>query len=128
MRESINELLVDRGFMPGLPVSSKDHHFIAVNRACDMGADSLLGHEIDFHVDGLPDLVFDLYQLDQAFWAGKPDQDVNIAARSVFSTGIGTKDSDPLSAMPGKNCNNRLPDLLLLVCVLSSSLLSRNRS
>jgi len=93
-----------------------------------MGADSLLGYEIDFHMDGLPDLVFDLYKLDQAFWPGKPDQDVNIAATSCFSTGIGTKDSDPLSAIPGKNCNNSLPDLLLLVCVLPSILLSRNRS
>lgn len=93
-----------------------------------MGADSLPGHEIDVHMDGLPDLVFDLYKLDQAFWPGKPDQDVNIAATSGFSTGIGTKDSDPLSAMPVKNCNNRLPDLLLLVCVLPSSLLSLNCS
>jgi hypothetical protein len=102
--------------MPVLLVSSNDHHFIAVNRTCDMGADSLLGHEIDFHMDGLPDLVFDLYKLDQAFWPGKPDQDVNIAATSGFSTGIETKDCDPLSALPGKNCRNislfwEVPDL-----------------
>ena len=68
--------------MPGLPVSSKDHHFIAVNGTSDMGADSILCHEIDFHMDGLSDLVFDLYQLDQAFWPCKSDQDVNIAAIS----------------------------------------------
>ncbi len=66
-----------------LPVSSKDHHFIAVNGTCDMGTDSLPGHEIDFHVDGHLDLVFDLYKLDQAFWPGKPDQDVNITSISA---------------------------------------------
>ena len=48
-----------------------------------MGADSLLGHEIDFHMDGLPDLVFDLYQPDQAFSRANLTSDVDIAASSA---------------------------------------------
>jgi hypothetical protein len=95
--------------MPGLLVSSKDHHFIAVDRACDMRADSLPGHEIDFHMDGLLDFVFDLYKLDQAFWPGSSDQDVKIASTFGFSPGGGPKDSNPLSAKPGQNCHNSLP-------------------
>jgi hypothetical protein len=99
--------------MPDLPVSSEDHHLVAVNRAGDMGADGLFGHEIDFHVDGLPNLIFDLDNLDQAFWFFKPDKNVNIAPIPGFSPCIGSKYGDPLSTIPGKDCDNRLTDRLL---------------
>jgi hypothetical protein len=99
--------------MPGLLVSSKDHHFIAVNRAGDMRSDSLLCQEIHVNVDGLPDLVSDLHKLDQAFWPGKPDPDINIAAAPGFSSGIRPEDSDPLSAIAGQDSNYKITDLLL---------------
>ena len=42
-------------------------------------ADCFVSHQIYFHVNGLPDLVFNLHNLEQTFWPGKPDQDINIA-------------------------------------------------
>ena len=104
--------------VPGLPASSKDHHFIPVNRVCEIRADCLLGDEIDIHVDGLFDLVFDLHDLNKAFWPGKPDQDVDITLVFRFSPGIGTEDSDPLGTVLAQDRNNRLPGPSFSVYVL----------
>ena len=82
--------------MPNLLVSSEDHHFIAADRVDKVWADGFFGDKIDFHMKSLFDLVFNSHELEEAFWAGEPYQNVDITFCSGFSPRIRAKDGNSL--------------------------------
>jgi len=74
--------------MRGLLASSVDHQFIAVDGVGNVRTNSFFSDKIDFQVKGLPDLIFDPHQLEEAFWAGEPDEDVDVAFFPGFASCI----------------------------------------
>jgi hypothetical protein len=101
--------------MPGLFLSSVDHHFIAVDGVGKVWADGFFGDTTDFQVKGLFDLVLNSHQLEEAFWAGDPYQDIDITFCSGFSPGIRAKDGNSLCIVLSQYCNDGLTDLLFLI-------------
>ena len=86
-----------------------DHHGIMIDCIGKVGAHSVLGNEIHLHAERPGKLILDPHERKEAFFTGKPDQDIDVARRAGGSPCIGAEDRDPRGIMSGEYRNDRFP-------------------
>jgi len=89
-----------------------DHHGITVYCIGKIGTDGVFGDEVHVSPESPLEFVLEPHKLEEAFGAGKPDQDVDIARRIGFPPCIRAEDRDPVGTVPGEYCDDGLTTFL----------------
>lgn len=89
-----------------------DHHGITVYCIGKVRAHGVLGDKIHVSPESTPEFILDSNKLEETFFAGEPDQYVDITCCAGISPGIGAEDRNPVGTVPGEYTNDCLTGLL----------------